>query len=60
MSTIEAIKLEIKGQEQNTYAIHYFSGSWHSPLTKALSLFFTNAVVYKIAGIKERITKCFH
>ena len=23
MSTIEAIKLEIKGQEQNTYAIHY-------------------------------------
>lgn len=39
----------------NTYAIHYFQGSWHSLLTKILSIFFTNATVYKIAGFKERL-----
>ena len=30
MSTIEAIKLEIKGQEQNTYAIHYSCSGFYN------------------------------
>lgn len=41
----------------NTCAIHYFQGSWHSPFTKFLSLFFSNYKVYRIAGYKEKIIK---
>lgn len=45
---------------KNSYTIHYFAGSWHSPITKILSILFTNAIVYKIAGIKERVLKTFN
>lgn len=41
----------------NTYVIHYFQGSWHSPFTKFLSLFFSNYKVYQIAGYKEKLIK---
>lgn len=41
----------------NTYAIHYFQGSWHSPFTKFLSIFCSNYRVYQIAGYKEKIIK---
>lgn len=42
---------------KNTYTIHHFAGSWHSTLTKVLSIFFSNATVYKIAAWKEKLHK---
>jgi hypothetical protein len=42
---------------KNTYTIHHFAGSWHSTLTKVLSVFFSNATVYKIAAWKEKLHK---
>ena len=44
---------------ENTYAIHFFSGSWHSVPTKILSIFFNNATVYEIAAIKEKLYRLF-
>lgn len=44
---------------KNTYTIHYFSGSWHSTLTKVLSVFLSNATVYKIAALKDRLYRIF-
>lgn len=39
----------------NTYTIHYFAGTWHSPLNRLLSRFLSNATVYKIAAWKDKI-----
>lgn len=41
----------------NTYTVHYFAGTWHSPYTRFLTKFFPNSWVAKIAGIKEFILK---
>lgn len=40
---------------ENTYTIHYFAGTWHSPLNRFLSRFLSNATVYKIAAWKDKI-----
>ena len=41
----------------NTYTIHYFAGTWHSPYTRFLTKFMPNSWVTKIAGIKEFMLK---
>lgn len=41
----------------NTYTIHFFAGTWHTPIVKFLSLFFTNATILRIAGLKEKMKK---
>ena len=41
----------------NTYTIHYFAGTWHSPYTRFLTKFMPNSWVAKIAGIKEFMFK---
>lgn len=41
----------------NTVVIHHFSGTWHSPLTQFLSVFFSNNTIVKIASLKERVVK---
>ena len=43
----------------NTYAVHYFAGTWHSFPVKVLSLFFSNEQIVKIASVKEKILKFF-
>lgn len=41
----------------NTYTVHYFAGTWHSPYTRFLSKIMPNTWVAKIAGIKEFMLK---
>ena len=41
----------------NTYTVHYFAGTWHSPYTRFLTKFMPNSWVAKIAGIKEFMLK---
>lgn len=41
----------------NTVVVHHFSGTWHSPLTRFLSVFFSNKTIAKIASTKERIIR---
>ena len=41
----------------NTYTVHYFAGTWHSPYTRFLTKFMPNSWVAKIAGIKELMLK---
>lgn len=41
----------------NTYTVHYFAGTWHSPYTRLLTKFMPNSWVAKIAGIKEFMLK---
>lgn len=42
---------------ENTYCIHYYSGTWHSPIVRFLSFVFSNKTVAKIAGVKEIVIK---
>ena len=44
----------------NTYTIHDFADSWHSPYTRFLRLFLPNKIVVKIAGLKEWIFNILH
>lgn len=44
----------------NTYAIHYFAGTWHSPYTRFLETFLPNRMVVKIAGVKEWMLNLLH
>lgn len=41
----------------NTYAVHYFAGTWHSLPVRILSLFFSNKAIVKIASYKEKIIR---
>lgn len=39
----------------NTVTVHHFAGTWHSPLTRFLSIFFSNKTIIGIAAFKEKL-----
>ena len=43
----------------NTYTIHFFAGTWHSPYTRILSKFLPNSFVARIAGVKEFLLEMY-
>ncbi len=43
----------------NTYTVHYFAGTWHSIYVRILNKVLPNAIVSKIAGLKEKVMCMF-